>query len=33
MDAYLNGLLSIESFVFAFLAAFILGSPKQELKE
>jgi len=32
MDAYLNGLLSIESFVFAFLAAFILGVSKAGVK-
>jgi len=32
MDAYLNGLLSLESFVFAFLAAFILGISKAGVK-
>ena len=32
MDAYLNGLLSLESFVFAFLAAFILGMSKAGVK-
>ncbi|HAB81247.1 MAG TPA: hypothetical protein DCE54_03760, partial [Flavobacteriaceae bacterium] len=32
MNAYLNGLLSLESFVFAFLAAFILGISKAGVK-
>ena len=32
MDAYLHGLLSLESFIFAFLAAFILGISKAGVK-